>query len=85
MFGYRTNEPKVRLVTERMVVRLAYERDGYRLADYYSENREFLKPWEPTRDSSHFNPSSWNSRLHLMTELHRRKRLSFFTLRQSRK
>lgn len=80
MFGYRTNEPKVRLVTERMVVRLAGERDGYRLADYYSENKEFLKPWEPTRDNSHFIPSSWNNRLHLMSELHRQGNAFHFIL-----
>ncbi|EKT57492.1 ribosomal protein S5-alanine N-acetyltransferase [Providencia sneebia] len=83
MFGYRINEPKVRLVTERMIVRLAYERDSYRLADYYSENKEFLKPWEPLRDSSHFNPSSWHHRLQVMTELHRQGSAFHFLLLDS--
>lgn len=47
MFGYRSNVPKVRLTTDRLVVRLVHERDAWRLADYYAENRHFLKPWEP--------------------------------------
>ena len=42
-----------------------------------------MKPWEPTRDSSHFNPSSWNSRLHLMTELHRQGNAYHFLLLDS--
>lgn len=48
MFGYRSNVPKVRLTTDRLVVRLVHERDAWRLADYYAENRHFLKPWEPS-------------------------------------
>ncbi len=47
MFGYRSNVPKVRLTTDRLVVRLVHERDAWRLADYYAENRQFLKPWNP--------------------------------------
>ena len=39
MFGYRTAVPKVRLTTDRLVVRLVHERDAWRLADYYAENR----------------------------------------------
>lgn len=50
MFGYRSNVPKVRLTTDRLVVRLVHDRDAWRLADYYAENRHFLKPWEPVRD-----------------------------------
>lgn len=50
MFGYRSNVPKVRLTTDRLVVRLVHDRDARRLADYYAENRHFLKPWEPVRD-----------------------------------
>lgn len=28
MFGYRSNVPKVRLTTDRLVVRLVHDRDG---------------------------------------------------------
>lgn len=30
MFGYRSNVPKVRLTTDRLVVRLVHERDAWR-------------------------------------------------------
>ena len=63
MFGYRSNVPKVRLTTDRLVVRLVHDRDAWRLADYYAENRHFLKPWEPVRDESHCYPSGWQARL----------------------
>jgi len=61
MFGYRSTAPKVTLTTDRMVVRMVYERDAHRLADYYAENRAFLKPWEPIRDESHCYPSGWHA------------------------
>ncbi|MGQ7187799.1 hypothetical protein ACUODJ_33385, partial [Escherichia sp. HC-CC] len=64
MFGYRSNVPKVRLTTDRLVVRLVHDRDAWRLADYYAENRHFLKPWEPVRDESHCYPSGWQARHH---------------------
>ncbi len=31
MFGYRSNVPKVRLTTDRLVVRLVHDRDAWRL------------------------------------------------------
>jgi len=57
MFGYRSNVPKVRLTTDRLVVRLVLDLDAYRLAVYYEETKGFLKPWEPVRDDSHGYPS----------------------------
>jgi len=43
--GYSTSSPKVRHTTDRLVVRLVHKGDAYRLAEYYAENRLFLKPW----------------------------------------
>ncbi|TCW00051.1 ribosomal protein S5-alanine N-acetyltransferase [Biostraticola tofi] len=80
MFGYHSASPKVRLVTDRLVVRLAHERDAWRLADYYTDNREYLKPWEPIRDDSHCHPSGWQSRLGLISELHRQGSAYYFLL-----
>ncbi|OCQ53022.1 putative ribosomal N-acetyltransferase YdaF [Photorhabdus australis subsp. thailandensis] len=80
MFGYRSTLPKVRLITDRMVLRLVYERDAYRLAEYYSENHEFLQPWEPTRDKSHCQPSGWMNRLNLITEMQRQSAAFHFLL-----
>ena len=45
MFGYRSNVPKVRLTTDRLVVR-RFTIVTRRLADYYAENKAFLKPRE---------------------------------------
>jgi len=80
MFGYRNNVPKVRLVTDRMVVRLVYERDAWRLADYYAENRQFLKPWEPYRDESYYSHSGWQARLAMIEEMHQQQSAFYFAL-----
>ncbi|GKX53163.1 ribosomal protein S5-alanine N-acetyltransferase [Budvicia aquatica] len=80
MFGYRSNVPKVSLTTDRMVVRLANERDAYRLADYYTENKDFLKPWEPVRDQSYGYPSGWQVRLNMINELHKQGNAYYFLL-----
>lgn len=80
MFGYHNSGPKVRLTTDRLVVRLVHDRDAYRLADYYAENREFLKPWEPVRDESHCYPSGWQARLGLINELQKQGSAYYFLL-----
>lgn len=80
MFGYRSNVPKVRLTTDRLVVRLVHERDAWRLADYYAENRHFLKPWEPVRDESHCYPSGWQARLGMIGEFHKQGSAFYFAL-----
>ncbi|MGV3346302.1 ribosomal protein S5-alanine N-acetyltransferase [Enterobacteriaceae bacterium LUAb1] len=71
MFGYSSNLPKVRLITERLVVRFMHERDAWHIADYYTENRTFLKPWEPVRDESHYHSAGWHPRLSMITEMYR--------------
>ena len=63
-----------------MVVRLVHERDAYRLADYYAENRTFLKPWEPVRDESHCYPSGWQARLGMITEMQKQGSAYYFIL-----
>jgi len=80
MFGYRSNVPKIRLVTDRMVIRLVCERDDLRLADYYSENRQFLKPWEPVRDESYYSTSGWQARLAMMEQTHKEESAFYFVL-----
>ncbi|GAB2930757.1 ribosomal protein S5-alanine N-acetyltransferase [Hafnia psychrotolerans] len=80
MFGYKSATPRVRLTTDRMVVRLVHERDAHRMADYYVENREFLKPWEPVRDESHCYPSGWLARLGLITEMQKQGNAYYFIL-----
>ncbi|AIA71313.1 ribosomal-protein-alanine acetyltransferase [Pectobacterium atrosepticum SCRI1043] len=80
MFGYRSTPAKVQLTTDRLVVRLAHEHDAWRLAEYYSENRDFLKPWEPVRDASHCYPSGWQARLSVINEMHKQGSAYYFLL-----
>lgn len=80
MFGYRNNVPKIRLITDRLVVRLVYERDAWRMADYYAENRQFLKPWEPYRDESYYTHSGWEARLAMIEEMHQQQSAFYFAL-----
>lgn len=80
MFGYRSTTPRVRLTTDRLVVRLAHERDAWRLAEYYAENRDFLKPWEPVRDASHCYPSGWQARLSVICDMHKQGSAYYFLL-----
>ncbi|MGC6386917.1 ribosomal protein S5-alanine N-acetyltransferase [Ewingella sp. S1.OA.A_B6] len=80
MFGYKSATPRVRLTTDRMVLRLVHERDAQRMADYYVENRQFLKPWEPVRDESHCYPSGWQARLGLITEMQKQGNAYYFIL-----
>lgn len=80
MFGYRNNMPKVRLLTDRLMVRLVYDRDSWRLADYYAENRQFLKPWEPYRDESYYSQSGWQARLAMIEAMHQQQSAFYFAL-----
>ncbi len=80
MFGYRSNVPKVRLTTDRLVVRPVHDRDARRLADYYAENKAFLKPREPVRDDSHCYPSGWQARLSMIAEFHKQGSAFYFAL-----
>ncbi|KML67519.1 ribosomal protein S5-alanine N-acetyltransferase [Pectobacterium peruviense] len=80
MFGYRSTPARVQLTTDRLVVRLAHEHDAWRLAEYYSENRDFLKPWEPVRDASHCYPSGWQARLSVINEMHKQGSAYYFLL-----
>lgn len=51
-----------------------------RLADYYAENRHFLKPREPIRDESHCYPSGWQARLGMISEFHKQGTAYYFAL-----
>lgn len=47
------------LTTERLVLRLASERDAEAIVDYYRSNREFLAPFEPLRPSGFYTNRFW--------------------------
>lgn len=74
----------VALTTERLVVRQIGQEDAFRLADYYAANRQFLKPWEPTRDESYYQPAGWIMRLNMIEEMHRQRVASCFLILQKK-
>lgn len=49
-------------------------------ADYYAENRTFLKPREPVRDESHCYPSGWQARPGMITEMQKQGSAYYFIL-----
>lgn len=52
-----------RLDTPRLVVRVAQEADVPSIVRYYRDNREHLRPWEPVRPDSFFQPEFWRARV----------------------
>lgn len=45
--------------TPRLIVRLANHRDANAIACYYSQNRAFLRPYEPERSEEFFTTDFW--------------------------
>ncbi|MEM7472643.1 MAG: GNAT family protein [Pseudomonadota bacterium] len=55
---------KVRIVTERMVLRLPQHGDYRAWANLRSESAEFLTPWEPVWASDHLTRKSFTNRVY---------------------
>ena len=53
----------LRLVGERVIVRIAGPDDVAAILDYFERNRDFLKPFEPTRSASFYTETFWRSRV----------------------
>lgn len=51
-------------------VRLAKKEDSKLISDYFTRNREYLKPWEPVREEAFFTEQGWKKKLIKLTELH---------------
>lgn len=69
MFGMRSTSPEVQLVTDRLFIRTVCKQDAHRLADYYNENKDYLKPWEPKRDQGYYAYSGWQLKLQFIEQL----------------
>ncbi|MGC9421472.1 ribosomal protein S5-alanine N-acetyltransferase [Vibrio sp.] len=54
-----------------IVVRTARREDALMIVQYFTVNREFLKPWEPKRDDAFFQVSGWQKKLMKLDELHK--------------
>ncbi len=58
-----TAQTSPRLETERLVLRPGDERDVEEIVRYFRANREFLKPFDPLRPESFFEPSFWTAQV----------------------
>ncbi len=56
--------PKVRLITNRMTLRLPQHKDYLGWAQMRQESREFLAPWEPMWAADHLARSSFTNRVY---------------------
>ncbi len=54
-----------------VLVRTAKPSDAYTIAQYFRDNKTFLKPWEPKRDADFYKVDSWAAKLVKLEELHR--------------
>lgn len=65
-----------KLITARLEIRLPEFGEGAKLAQYYSENREFLQPFYPKFTREDFDPRAWESTLpHVRAEFDARRSL----------
>jgi len=53
-----------------IVVRTARLDDAELIVDYFKKNKEYLKPWEPSREPEFFYFQTWKQRLIKLHELH---------------
>lgn len=51
------------LTTDRLILRLALREDADALLDYYLINRDFLAPFEPTKDEQFYTLSFWQEQI----------------------
>lgn len=51
------------ILTERLRVRLPAEGDAPAIVRYYTDNREFLAPWEPARPEGFFTEAFWREQV----------------------
>lgn len=52
-----------RLITHRLVVRVATVADVPEIVRYVNSNAAFLQPWEPLRPPSYFTPDYWRGQI----------------------
>jgi ribosomal-protein-alanine N-acetyltransferase len=64
----------MRLITPRLQIRLPDVGEGWRLADYYRLNQEFLQPYYPKFSREDFDSRAWESTIpHVRAEFEARR------------
>lgn len=52
-----------RLTTDRLVIRLATERDALSIVEYQERNREHFEPWSPQAPDGFYTETFWRERI----------------------
>ncbi|MFB9255099.1 ribosomal protein S5-alanine N-acetyltransferase [Vibrio agarivorans] len=56
---------------EGFILRSANIADAQLISDYFTDNKAFLKPWEPEREAEFYTQEGWQRKLIKLQELHR--------------
>ncbi|EKO3540600.1 ribosomal protein S5-alanine N-acetyltransferase [Vibrio fluvialis] len=78
MEGYNTSGHVFKTNGE-IILRTAEFDDAARISNYFTVNRDYLKPWEPKREEAFFSELGWQQRLIKLSELHKMS-LGFYLL-----
>ncbi|ENI4485772.1 ribosomal protein S5-alanine N-acetyltransferase [Vibrio fluvialis] len=78
MEGYNTSGHVFKTDGE-IILRKAEFDDAARISNYFTVNRDYLKPWEPKREEAFFSELGWQQRLIKLSELHKMS-LGFYLL-----
>lgn len=78
MEGYNTSGHVFKTDGE-IILRTAEFDDAARISNYFTVNRDYLKPWEPKREEAFFTELGWQQRLIKLSELHKMS-LGFYLL-----
>ncbi|MBY7972799.1 ribosomal protein S5-alanine N-acetyltransferase [Vibrio fluvialis] len=78
MEGYNTSGHVFKTDGE-IILRTAEFDDAARISNYFTVNRDYLKPWEPKREEVFFSELGWQQRLIKLSELHKMA-LGFYLL-----
>ncbi|AMF94384.1 ribosomal protein S5-alanine N-acetyltransferase [Vibrio fluvialis] len=78
MEGYNTSGHVFKTDGE-IILRTAEFDDAARISNYFTVNRDYLKPWEPKREEAFFSELGWQQRLIKLSELHKMS-LGFYLL-----
>ena len=49
--------------TERLLLRLLEPDEAHLITAYVNENREHLRPWEPSRSEGYYNTEFWQTEI----------------------
>lgn len=56
---------------DEIVLVTAQFSDAERIAQYFRDNRDHLKPWDPAREAAFFTTEGWQQRLLKLSEVHK--------------